>query len=355
MLHFIILTSGDIRSAAYFRYCNLSSSLIEFGHKVTVTVADTESNRESVDYLFNPMTEIFWYDSRKLKGALQVRNLLRHKSFDYVVQLNANMRSFINLALIKRVLIAEFDEPAVLRKEGLFKDFINRCLFNWLKRTANYRIVCAKELLKYVENASYVHHGNYVFDFEEKAINQNQYKDNEYFAYLGNFYPLWDHEKLLTGLHEAQKRGFSPTFIFIGSGPDLEFWKSYCEMHGLKNVKFTGFLEQHQWLPILRGAKALLFPMSDTDLNRCRCPSKIFAYLSAKRPIIAHKVGEISHLCLGAAKCLPPSEDLISYIEKFDNVDELTRNAKQFDSDHLHYTNITHRWLKSIQDNRGTH
>jgi glycosyltransferase involved in cell wall biosynthesis len=40
----------------------------------------------------------------------------------------------------------------------------------------------------------------------------------------------------------------------------------------------------------------LLFPIRETLLNLCRCPSKTFAYVQAKRPVIANRVGEVAEV-----------------------------------------------------------
>ena len=54
-----------------------------------------------------------------------------------------------------------------------------------------------------------------------------------------------------------------------------------------------GFVSGDDLWRRLRHAHVLLFPIRQTILNLCRCPSKTFAYAQARRPVIANRVGEI--------------------------------------------------------------
>jgi glycosyltransferase involved in cell wall biosynthesis len=40
----------------------------------------------------------------------------------------------------------------------------------------------------------------------------------------------------------------------------------------------------------------LLFPIRPTLVNQSRCPSKVFAYAQARRPIITSRVGELPYM-----------------------------------------------------------
>lgn len=346
MSRFVFLTSGDLSSAAYFRHVNLVNQLALSGEKVTFSATNTPENRAFSAGFLNKNVTWYWYSSTKLLGALEVRSFLAKSNFEYVVQLNSNLRSLINLAFIKKRIVLEIDEPSFLRDDGIWSNFLNKFLFSWLSRKAFKVIVCAKELLKYYPSAVYIHHGNYA-DVKEIQLNHNPFETDNYFVYLGNFFPLWDHEKILYGLRNSKQRGFTPKVILIGSGPDLESSKEFCRDHGLDNVHFTGYLSQHDWLPILRGARALLFPMADTQLNRCRCPSKIFAYFAAKRPVIAHAVGEIVTL-LPDSKFIDPDVDIIEALEAAHRPDFEVYEHNQCLKTDLSYESMAAKWLGAI-------
>ena len=99
-------------------------------------------------------------------------------------------------------------------------------------------------------------------------------------------------------------------------------------------------------MKILRSAYALLFPMRDTPLNKSRCPSKIFAYIASKRPIIAHGVGEIKSLLEGKAKLYSPEVDLIQILKNLpDDLNEVNYDNKKFS-----YEIIARKYIKLIKE-----
>ena len=97
-------------------------------------------------------------------------------------------------------------------------------------------------------------------------------------------------------------------------------------------------------MKILYSAHALLFPMRDTPINKSRCPSKIFAYIASRRPIIAHNVGEIKSLLGGKANLYPPKVDLIEILRDLpDNLNEVDYDNKKFS-----YEIIAKKYIKLI-------
>ena len=99
-------------------------------------------------------------------------------------------------------------------------------------------------------------------------------------------------------------------------------------------------------MKILRNAHALLFPMSDTPLNKSRCSSKIFAYIAAKRPVIAHQVGEVANLLKDKANFYSPGTDLVEILEELpENLDDIKYKNKEFS-----YEAIAEKYIKLIDE-----
>jgi glycosyltransferase involved in cell wall biosynthesis len=228
------------------------------------------------------------------------------------VQLNPTLKGFLTLIFTCHKVIGEWDEPTILVPQNFLKKYLAYLLHFWLRWRSVIHISCSKAFLEYLPEAEYIPHGQYV-----PEINYEKYssKDGDYFLYLGNFYPLFDHELLITGLLSASKRGFRPNVLMVGGGPDLEIWMDYCLKNNLYNIEFKGYCDMAEWMPMLIGAKALLFPMKNTPLNRCRCSSKIFAYLASGTPVVAHRVGEIAELLGSASYLAEPETDLIRLLE----------------------------------------
>lgn len=312
-LSICFLLEGPIDSPAYFRALGMSSSLVNLGFNVSIICDDRSGNLDKILTLNNSGVKFFTYCARpRIKSVFQSRRLLDWIKPDWVVQLNPTLKGFLSLVFSSHRLIGEWDEPAILFPQGIFRRVLANALHIWLKGRANIHISCSKAFLAYLPDGKYIPHGQYVHSEKYGEFHSNE----DYFAYLGNFYPLFDHELLLRGLASANQRGFRPQVFMIGGGPDLDFWKKFCIENGLENVKFMGYCDIDQWMPILKGARALLFPMRDTPLNRCRCSSKIFAYLASERPVVAHKVGEVAELLNSVAYLAEPGVDLVSLLEK---------------------------------------
>lgn len=114
-------------------------------------------------------------------------------------------------------------------------------------------------------------------------------------VYMGNLMPDFDHDLIIDAWELLKKRGNTPLRLsIIGGGPLLETIKSDVMSRGLDNVTVEGYLTGQPLWGRMRHAHVLLFPIRDTVGNRSRCPSKTFAYMQAKRPVITNRVGEVA-------------------------------------------------------------
>lgn len=305
------LVEGPLNSPACFRVIGISTSLINLNINVSIICDDRVENTSKIVLLREAGVSVYTIDSRpRILGVMQCRVILNLYKPDWVVQLNASINGFLRLVFTSHNVVGEWDEPAILAPHGFLKKILVNCLHFWLKRRAKIHISCTKAFLKYLpQNSAYIPHGQYI---------ENHYSDcpvqvGNYFAYLGNFYPLWDHKLIIESIRKASENGYKPEILMIGSGPDIDKWIAYSKTHNLTNIKFTGYLEFSEMFQLLRGARALLFPMSNTPLNQCRCSTKIFAYLAANRPVVAHRVGEVIEL-ISFAHFVKPGDDLIDTI-----------------------------------------
>jgi glycosyltransferase involved in cell wall biosynthesis len=115
-------------------------------------------------------------------------------------------------------------------------------------------------------------------------------------VYMGNLIPAWDHDILFEAARVMKERGQSPPIAILGHGDEMEKYQAFVARHDLRNVRLAGYTTGVELWRHLRHAHVLLFPIRDTVLNRSRCPSKIFAYAQARRPLIANRVGELPQL-----------------------------------------------------------
>jgi glycosyltransferase involved in cell wall biosynthesis len=113
-------------------------------------------------------------------------------------------------------------------------------------------------------------------------------------VYMGNLMPDFDHDLLIDAWSLLQRRGSPLRLCVIGGGPLLDSVAAEVKERKLTNVSVAGYLSGQVLWNHLRHAHVLLFPIRDTPGNRSRCPSKTFAYMQARRPIIANRVGEVA-------------------------------------------------------------
>lgn len=306
------LTSGRVNSPGNFRTVRMARSFAKLGLNAFLLIDDSDANLLVIEEFSHHNLTVLTYKSKpRLTGVFQVRKLIKLHNPDWTVQINPSIRAFLTLSFSKNLVVGEWDEPPILRPQAFFLKILAYILHFWLINRSSLHISCTRAFMNHLPNAIYIPHGQYVEKFHSEA----SVSVGDYYAYLGNFYPLWDHELIIKWVESAAYRGYRPNIVMVGSGPDLKKWQDYALTKGLSNIKFPGHLNVDEWMPIMSGAIALLFPMRDTPLNRCRCSSKIFAYLAAKRPIVGHEVGEILELTDDESCLLAPGSDLIQALE----------------------------------------
>ena len=341
-IHCFII-SGFLSSAANYRSYNLSIALRKQGISTLVICENKRANLSFIENLKMHGIQVRTFSENKiLLSILKTRVFLWEFNPSFIYQTNPTIRAFLSLFLTPYTLIGEWDEPELLKFERGFKKKLAQILHYWFLRKSKIRISCTKYYKKFIPESFYIPHGQYIndkFDLTDKSSEKEKY-----FVYLGNFYKLWDHDLLFKGLSKAKKNNFSPLVKFIGNGPEYKKWVDYAKENKLGNIKFEGFLNHNDLMKILYSAHALLFPMRDTPLNKSRCPSKIFAYIASKRPIIAHNVGEIKSLLGGKANLYPPKVDLIEILRDLpDNLNEVDYDNKKFS-----YEIIAKKYIKLI-------
>ena len=340
-LHCFII-GGDISCASNYRPYNLSIALKEKGLNILVICKNIKSNTKFIKNLEDKGINVRTYHKNKIFSLLQTRLILFKLNPIFIYQTNPTLRSFLSLFLTNYQIIGDWDEPDLLKYNNGIRKYLSIFLHRWFLKRCVVKVSCTKYYQKFIPNSFYIPHGQYI-----KKTYSNfdlQGKKEKYFAYLGNFYSLWDHDLLFEGLLKAKKNGFQPIIKFIGDGPEYTKWINFSKLNNLDNIIFTGFLSHADLMIILKNAHALLFPMRDTPINKSRCPSKIFAYIASKRPVIAHEVGEIKSLLLGKAKLYNPSIDLI------DELRTLPENLLDvnYEDEKYSYTLIAEKYIKLI-------
>ncbi len=337
-LHCFII-GGNISCASNYRPYNLSIALKDRGLDILVICENKKSNTLFIKSLEEKGINVRTYHKSKIFSLIQTRLILLKLNPIFIYQTNPTLRTFLSLFLTRYQIIGDWDEPDLLKYKSGLRKFVANFLHRWFLKRCVIKVSCTKYYQKFVPGSSYIPHGQYI----KKTYNfKLQEKKLKYFAYLGNFYSLWDHDLLFEGLLKAKKDGFKPIIKFIGDGPEYNKWIDFSKSNNLDNIIFTGFLSHEDLMKILENAHALLFPMRDTPINKSRCPSKIFAYIASQRPVVAHQVGEIESLLLGKAKLYKPGIDLI---EKLRSLPEKLLDVN-YEDEKYSYTLIAEKYIK---------
>lgn len=285
---------------------HLGSALLDRGVDVTYVVDDFPDNREHLDLDVRADVR-FVPTPRGPRQILSRRRVLRALNPDVVHVLNPHAKTYA--AVFGRptmYVVAEWDEPPVLRAHGWLRHGLDCWLDRWLRHRADQIIACTRAVQRrfathHALEAAYIPHGTYLGQF---TLSTSPFREPTAVV-LGTFDPAWDHDLLFDALRLLAARDRNPRVEFIGEGQDLERWQTFCSQHELGNVVFTGWMQSDDLKRHLQHAHVLLFAIRDTELNRSRCPSKLFAFAQAGRPVITCRVGEVPEV-LG---------DLPTYVE----------------------------------------
>lgn len=297
-MRYCFLTYGPWEgNAAQIRPRGLGTALLDLGVDVAYIVDDFQYNRTSlgldpravVRYVAHPR------GPRQIAGR---RRELRELDPDVVHVLNPHAKTLAAIAGKPRLrVVAEWDEPPTLRPLRPARLALERWLDRWLRRRADHIVVCSRGLQRrfadlYGLDVPYIPHATYL-DVEPDGPSPF---DRPTAVYLGTFSPAWDHDLIFEAARLLAAKGECPEITFVGIGAELARWKAFAREHALRGVRFTGWLGERELWRHLRHAHVALFPIRDTVLNRCRCPSKLFAYAQARRPIVTNSVGEVPEL-----------------------------------------------------------
>jgi glycosyltransferase involved in cell wall biosynthesis len=300
-MHYCFFTAGSwLGNASVVRTRELGNQFIARGHRVSYLLDDVPFNRQNAN--LHPQAElVFTPDPSKVSQVTARRSLLKKLSPDYVHVLNPSAKAYLALAggsSARLRVVGDWDEWPAMRTQLPGHQLLReRFLDRWLRRRAAVRVVCSRYLQRefarrYGLDSLYVPYAMYLPQLPDGP--------SPYAAptavYMGTFYPAYDHDLLLEAARLLKARGMTPSIALVGTGAQMEALQRFIDEQGLSNVRLCGHQSGEGLWRHLRHARVLLFPIRSTVLNLARCPSKTFAYVQARRPVIANRVGEVAEV-----------------------------------------------------------
>jgi glycosyltransferase involved in cell wall biosynthesis len=279
------------------RMRELGNEFIARGHRVTYLVDDVPFNREKLN--LSPQANVVYVPNPSSMSQIGARRkLLKEINADYVHVLNPSVKAYLALAGLNQKIVGDWDEwPA--RRDQLHWSRLMREKFldRWLRHSSTLVVVASKYLQREFKNqfnldAAYIPYATYL----QQSPDGGSPHAGPTAVYMGSFYPIYYHDLLLGAAKLLKQRGQTPHITLVGDGEDMPKMREFVATNDLSNVHLVGYQSGENLWRHLRHARVLLFPIRETLLNLCRCPSKTFAYVQAKRPVIANKVGEVAEV-----------------------------------------------------------
>ncbi|MGF1483307.1 MAG: glycosyltransferase family 4 protein [Opitutales bacterium] len=295
------------RHASMKRSFGMGPLLASMGHDVSMLLMDTQANREritdcpGVKPIYFP--ELDRAEERKFKeqaisigdfdvtlgNSMASRNFVRPPKGSKTVALmeHCELESlFLGRSRPKRIL-KYFQELRSLRVfDGTIASSVY--LFN-LFRHKLFRMDCKRPLLwlPYAYSTEYL-----TADAQEVTKIREQYGNKKLLVSLATLIPEYGSLFWPEALAELKKLRDDWHAVFLGKG-DIDACKALVNQLGLtEHVDYPGFVPEGIVPAYLHASSALLSYLADTGQDWARCPSKVYLYMAAQRPIITAPIGE---------------------------------------------------------------
>ncbi|MBC8106750.1 MAG: glycosyltransferase [Anaerolineae bacterium] len=298
-MHYCFFTSGTWQgNASMVRMREIGNEFLAREHRVTYLVDDVPYNHEKLNV--SPKAQVVYTPNpSSLRQIATRRKLIKQISADFVHVLNPSIKAWLALAgMPNQKVVGDWDEwPARRDQLSLHRRAREKFLDRWMRNRSMLLVVASRYLQKQFKDlfnldAEYIPYATYL---QQSADGHSPHAEPAA-VYMGSFYSIYDHGLLLEAALLLQQQGLRPNITLVGDGDDMPRMREFVAKNELTNLHLVGYQSGDDLWRHLRHARVLLFPIRETLLNLCRCPSKTFAYVQAKRPVIANKVGEVAEV-----------------------------------------------------------
>lgn len=186
------------------------------------------------------------------------------------------------------------------------------------------------------------------FTFAEEIVPNTIPLEKEYFLFAGRVEAL---KGIDIAIKAFEKLPDEKLYV-AGTGPMMEEMQAYVEEHGMKNVRFLGYLQKEEMSRRFYNAKAVIMT------SQCY---EAFAMTIAEAysygvPVIAGRVGNMDGMVkegvTGVKFTYDSAEDLAAKVKEFDQMDlaELKTNSREFYETRLRPEDNYQKLMKIYED-----
>jgi len=289
------------KNASTIRALGLSDYLEKYHFQPYLLLPDDEMNRNLKEKYFTSIRTIL--TSNSVLEPFHKLVILFVLKPDYIHCLNAGLNSTFVGIIYKlfnpeTILIWDADELiSELHNNKVRKKWLT--INEYLISNFSDVIICASAYLKtkfqlfYRVNAHYLPYGINVENFiSSEPI--NAIKNQKKITYLGTLQNYFDFSVLCNAILKASNDFPDWQFVFIGDGDQRKNLEEFKNKNLLHNFELKGFLPDDKVIEELNASNVFLLPLKDNEINKSRCPNKLFWYMAAGKPIVTNAVGEVN-------------------------------------------------------------
>lgn len=316
-MHIAFVTTGDVATLATLkRATGMAPYLQAHGHSVTILLQDSTANRNRVR-LECPDVDAFWFPVLAAQAERTWKTgVLREIGPDLVYICGYGLRNAIAKRGLSAGTLIEHCELGSKTVTNSFPRRIFELAFEYASIRRADALVCASRHLEdryrkrlrktpFRPPLCYLPYAFGTIDqptaehAEKARILRASRNHRPAILYMGTLRRNYGLFTMLEAIACLQAETSPPVLELVGTGPDLARARQWVQDRALDDcVTFRGYVADDALPAYLLAADAFVAPMNDSPQDLARCPSKIFIYLSYRKPIITCRLGEPA-ACLG--------------------------------------------------------
>lgn len=299
-----IITENASMKRALF----MANPLYLLGHEVIIYAQDDDNNKKVIETL-EGVKAFYFQPASAIQERNQKQAFLKENNFDVIHICGLGVRNAIFPKYLENsVVIMDHSELESSFKEVIFTRRIFQNFLEWWSLLTYDASILASKYLEFLFRRR-LHRLNlqrsllylpYAHDpATSPLLNwnisslRNKYYNRKIVVYIGKLYKKYGCFEMLEAFRMMAEENIDFVALIIGNGSEKNKAIDFVKQHKLERfVEFKGYVPEEEIPLFLYSADVLLSPLNDTVADWARCPSKLFMYMTTKKPIVTCAIGE---------------------------------------------------------------